>query len=187
MAAASGDWRVLLLGALRAPSTTVNLDALAWWQQSEGTPPSWNNWLATTWSGYGGRDVNSAGVKAYPTVGDGVAATAATLYLSPYHAVITALRTGTSTEEIWAAINQSPWCAHCQGGRYPVAIWDHIPSGAPAPQVSIAPPATAPGGGTPQYRAVAAWDDVRTALYRTANQQLSRMSQATAQIRRSRR
>jgi len=179
------DWRILLLDALGAPSTPVNLDALALWAQSEGTPAGWYNWLATTEPGYGGRDVNTAGVKAYPSRSEGVAATAATLHLGYYVQVVAALRAGNSLQRIWQAVNSSPWCAHCQGGRYPVALYDHL--GTPPPGTGVPPPAPPPaaGGSTAGARAVSAFDQVRTALGRTAGQQLARMTTATQQLKRS--
>ena len=116
------------------------LDALLLWADSEGTPDSWNNPLATTEGGYGGTDVNSAGVKSYPTENDGIAATYATLTGGGYSAVVKAIRTNASWSDIWSAVNASPWCSGCQGGLYPVALYDAIKAGGHIPEPS-------PGGG----------------------------------------
>lgn len=180
-----GDWRYGLLAALHAPVTAVNLDALTWWADSEGTPTSWNNWLATTEAGYGGYTVNGAGVKAYPTLDDGVAATAATLAGGFYTRVVAAFRAGDSLTAIWDAVNASPWCYGCQGGRYPVALADNL--GRPAPAPSNAPPAAPPpppaGGG--QAAAGQAYDDMRTALSRDTSGYIGIFHHIDEDLRRS--
>lgn len=126
--AAGHDWRALVLDQLGAPTSDDNVRALQLWHQSEGTPEDWNNWLATTIDGHGGRIVNSAGVKQYPTVEDGVAATVATLRLSYYDLVVKHLQTGAALVDIFSAINQSPWCGGCQGGHYPLVLWEFVMS-----------------------------------------------------------
>jgi Putative peptidoglycan binding domain len=120
------SWESDLLAKIGAAATANKITALSLWAQSEGTPASWNNWLATTLDGYGGIDVNSDGVKAYPTETDGVDATAATLQGGAYSGVIAAFRGSGNYDAIWSAINASPWCAHCQNGQYPVALYDYI-------------------------------------------------------------
>ncbi|MGH7239405.1 MAG: hypothetical protein ACREHG_04975 [Candidatus Saccharimonadales bacterium] len=120
------DWRVAICDILGAPSSGTNLTALSEWAVSEGMPAQYNNWLATTENGYGGRVVNSVGVKAYPSVEQGAAATVKTLSNGRYNDIISALRDGTSLTRIFAAINQSPWCGGCQSGHYPVALYNYI-------------------------------------------------------------
>lgn len=182
-----GDWRYGVLHALGAPDTAVNLDALSWWAESEGTPASWNNWLATTLGGYGGRDVNSAGVKAYPTLDDGIAATAATLRGGAYFRVVDALKAGNSLTAIWDAVNASPWCYGCQAGHYPVVLYDHLGSKPPPP-----PPPPHTGGGPSgmpheQYLAGRAWDDLRTIMSRWSAGQFGQWNAMRTGIRRARR
>lgn len=160
----SGDWRYGVLAALGAPDTAVNLDALDWWAQSEGTPSWWNNWLATTEPGYGGRDVNSYGVKAYPTLDDGIAATAATLRGSAYFRVVQALRSGNSLTAIFDAVNASPWCYGCQAGHYPVALYNHLGRPAPAPSAAGTPHFAPPPAGHGQAAAVSGYDRMKRAL-----------------------
>lgn len=179
-----GDWRVLLLSRLGAPANNLNIDALQWWADSEGMPDWENNWLATTYDGYGGTVVNSAGVKAYPTVADGVAATAATLDYGAYSGVVGALRQGSSLVDIWTEINSSPWCAHCQNGDYPVVLLHNL---------GAAPPPGGPGGGGPppppptgQAAAESAWDDVREAFAGTANSQIGHMISLSEWVRNAR-
>ena len=140
----------LLTGVMEdigGPFSQHTLDALLYWADSEGVPESWNNPLATTYSGYGGADVNSAGVKSYPTEQDGIDATYATLQGGGYSAVVKAIRGNASWSDIWSAVNASPWCGGCQGGKYPVALYDAIQSGGGTPPVSAG--GGAPSGGAP--------------------------------------
>lgn len=129
---------------LGAPSTGVNLEALHYWAVSEGMPTSYNNWLATTQNGFGGRVVNSVGVKAYPSVEDGAAATVKTLSNGHYPAIIEQLRYGKSIVQLYAAINDSPWCGGCQGGHYPIALFNFVEKvlhGGPPPSTHPVAPA----------------------------------------------
>jgi len=122
------DWRVAICDILGAPSTGTNLAALHYWAVSEGMPDRYNNWLATTQDGYGGTVVNSVGVKAYPSVEDGAAATVKTLTNGRYNGVVEQLRYGKSIVQLYAAINDSPWCGGCQGGHYPIALYNYVES-----------------------------------------------------------
>ena len=147
------------------PYSADTLDALLLWAQSEGTPDSWNNPLATTLDCCGGTDVNSDGVKAYPTVNDGTSATYRTLQGSAYSAVVSAIRNNASWSDIWSAINASPWCSGCQSGLYPVALYDAIKAGGHIPQPSPggggggnSPPAEAPAG--VDAGVIAAWENL---------------------------
>jgi len=128
------------------PYNANTLDALLLWAESEGTPDSWNNPLATTLDCCGGTDVNSDGVKSYPTVNDGTSATWQTLQGSAYSAVVKAIRDNASWSDIWSAINASPWCSGCQNGLYPVALYDAIKAGGHIPAPA---PGGGGGGGTP--------------------------------------
>lgn len=140
----AGDWEQRLLKIMGAPDTADNETALSYWAQSEGTPSSWNNWLATTENCCGGVDVNSAGVKAYPNIGSGINATWATLQGGAYTHIVSAFRNSASLGTIWSAINQSPWCGGCQNGLYPVALYDILKTGGHVPTPSNPPPAAAP-------------------------------------------
>lgn len=126
MAATYNLWPLGLLSEVRAPTSITNIRAMQLWAQSEGMPPSENNPLATSWDGYGGVAINATGVKRYPTITDGVHATAATLALPAYNHIVTALVTTAGLVPIWQAINASPWCRGCQGGKYPVALYDAL-------------------------------------------------------------
>lgn len=171
----AGDWRYVLLDVLGAPQSPLCADALQWWADSEGMPSWANNWLATTEPGFGGVIYNSAGVRAYPTLADGVDATAATLGFGAYRGVVAAFRAGTSLQDIWAEVNSSPWCGGCQGGLYPVVLFRNL-GATPSPNPPPGPPPPPPGGGgTGKAQATAAWGDVQTALYQTANSQIARI------------
>lgn len=150
--------------------SATTLTGLELWAQSEGTPDSWNNPLATTLSCCGGTDVNSSGVKSYPTENDGIDATYNTLTGGGYDAVVTAIRDNQSLTDLWTAINASPWCSGCQNGDYPVALYDYIhgggkqpggPGGSPPPPPAGPPP---PGVQDNHDAANNAWDSLATAL-----------------------
>jgi len=119
-------WYDDLLAKMGAPDSNASQVSLQLWAQSEGVPASWNNWLATTIDGWGGVSQNSDGVKAYPTEADGVDAIYATLQGSAYQAVIDAFVGNEGGQEIWDAVNGSPWCAGCQNDQYPVALYDYL-------------------------------------------------------------
>lgn len=142
------EWRGALLYQLGAPTTAPNLQALAMWAQDEGMPAWTNNPLATTEGAPGARNWNSTGVKIYPDADTGILATARTLKLPAYHAIVRALQNGTSLYAIWSAINRSPWCAGCQGGLYPRSFHDRLnnppPPGLKPGTQAAGPPAPVP-------------------------------------------
>lgn len=122
----AAPWALAVLAALGATSNGDNALALDLWAQSEGAPGWRHNWLNTTLSGYGGVSVNSVGVKAYPTFAAGVKATAATLSQSNMSGIRYALVSGLDIQVIYSAINASPWCGGCQGGHYPVVLYNYL-------------------------------------------------------------
>jgi len=129
-----GDWRVGVLNGIGAPVNGTTLLALRLWAQSEGMPPSYNNWLATTLNLNAESTINSDGVRTYATESAGIRATVATLKGSNYVDVVRAFRAGNSLRRMWSSINASPWCAHCQDGTYPVALHTALRGGgAPSP------------------------------------------------------
>lgn len=180
------DWRGLLLEALSCPLSEVNVDALQWWADSEGMPLSENNWLATTIGGFGGVVVNGVGVKAYPSVQAGVDATAATLRGGAYRNVINALQDGNSLQEIWSAVNSSPWCSHCQNGLYPIVLFQHLGAVLTGPP----PPAPGPPSGsyspTQQNQAAAAWSALSNQVIGGTNKHLSEFDRIISVSRRAR-
>lgn len=88
-------WAYAVLAAIGAPGTDTNLASLWRWTQGEkpgGQPTQWNNPLNTTQDYTGGTSVNSAGVKAYPDLQAGAAATAQTLSNGYYPDVLANLK-----------------------------------------------------------------------------------------------
>ena len=92
MAVDRGTFAGLLLDALGAPRTDSNVAFLVAWMGREGTSAAFNP-LATTLPWPGSTDFNSVGVRNYPTLAAGVAATAQTL-TSGYPAIVGDLRAG---------------------------------------------------------------------------------------------
>lgn len=123
------DWRSALLHRLKAPVTPAALNVLDLWEQSEGGLPD-NNPFFTTLDMPGGTSINSAGAKRYATLAEGVEATARTLEMSAYKAIVSGLRKRAGAVTLYEAINKSPWCAGCQEGHYPVALYDNLTSAA---------------------------------------------------------
>lgn len=180
------DWRGLVLEGISAPLSELNVDAMQWWADSEGMPAWENNWLATTLGGYGGYPVNSAGVKAYPSVQAGAQATVATLLLGAYAGVVTAFQQGNSLVDIWQQVNSSPWCSHCQNGLYPVVLFDNIhatPTTAPPP--ASGPPPSAPPQSVKDQVSIA-WGDVANAHRITTGQWIGTLAAYSDRFRKAR-
>jgi len=120
-----GAWAAEFLQTLGAPVCQSNLIAMVAWQSSEGTTASWNP-LATTLSADGATDFNGVGVKNYPSLAIGLAATVDTLRYGlvndGYGPVVTALQACAPPDATAAAINRSLWCRGCAGGHYVTSI-----------------------------------------------------------------
>jgi hypothetical protein len=137
------DWRHYLLRDLTAPESAENLEVLREWAASEGMSPSYHNPLATTLALAGSRSINSVGVQAYSSDAVGAEALAQTLRgRREYAGIIHGLRSNLGLPYLWAAINRTEWCRGCQGGRYPVALYEaiHLRGGVVAGTVPAAPP-----------------------------------------------
>jgi LysM repeat protein len=97
-----------LLAALGIRPTADNIAAIVAWETLENTQAR-NNPLATERSvGLGENNFNSVGVKNYPSLAVGIAATVLTLENGYYGDILTSLNGG-SFAEITAAIDSSPW------------------------------------------------------------------------------
>lgn len=180
------DWRGLVLEGISAPLSELNVDALQWWADSEGMPLSENNWLATTLDGYGGYVVNSAGVKAYPSVPAGASATVATLLGGAYRNVVTAFQDGNSLVDIWQTINSSPWCSRCQNGLYPVVLFNNLhATPTTSPPGSYGPPASAPPQNV-KDRVSVAWGDLADAHRLTTGQWIGTLAAYSDRFRKAR-
>lgn len=105
-------WAQALLGDLGMPRSAQNVTAITAWEMAEG-----GNWfnsarynpLDTTMPEPGSTAMNSAGVQAYTSWGQGLAATVATLTNGQYGGILAALRAGTSALAVSAAVSESPW------------------------------------------------------------------------------
>jgi hypothetical protein len=97
-------WSEAILTALGAPLTSANIVSIGYWMQNEaGSPPygivGANNPINVSESGYDGTPIQSDGdgvtyLMSYPTVADGVAATAAYLERGNYTDILADLRAG---------------------------------------------------------------------------------------------
>ena len=120
-----GAWALALLDALQAPVCQSNLTSLVAWQTAEDTTAGWNP-LATTLPAPGDTQFNSAGVRNYPSLADGIQATVDTLnegyYTQGYGWIEYRLRTCADPIVTVKAINASNWCRGCAGGRYVTGV-----------------------------------------------------------------
>jgi len=101
-----------LLAALGVRPTSANVSAIVAWETLENTQ-ALNNPLATERvMGVPNEDnFNAVGVRNYPTLAVGVAATVVTLSNGLYGAILSALPNGTFSE-IANAVDASPWGDH---------------------------------------------------------------------------
>lgn len=111
------QWNTDLLKALGAPATKANLASLADWESREEPTATWNHWnnpLNTTVGS--GTSENSAGVKGFATLQDGLNATAQTIEQGNFEAIRLALLAGNGLQnaggQVAAAL--SAW----SGGGY---------------------------------------------------------------------
>lgn len=160
-------WFTTVLKKMGAPIRTTSTRVLALWAQSEGTPGSIHNWLASGTHWPGSHAYNASGVQVYPTYHAGTSATAFSLTHSPYVAIGQAFRAGANPVRLYRLINASPWCPGCQTGHYPVALWTGVgrptPSTPTPPGTTILAPAPASTGGTSHMADLSSkWGRVQT-------------------------
>ena len=115
--------RALLAVAERTDSARA-VDKLVAWMHGEGTHAAYNP-LATTRSWPGATDYNSAGVRNYPSVDAGLAATWLTIDLHYYAAVRDALQEWASVAEFAEAVVASPWGTHAVPATVTDEMRDH--------------------------------------------------------------
>ena len=96
-----------LLTALGDPDTPQNEQFLSAWKQADGG--SADNPFNTTQGAPGATVFNSVGVKRYPSVSEGVDATAKTLTNGYYQGILDALASGKDARQAALAVAQSPW------------------------------------------------------------------------------
>lgn len=103
-------WAADFLRAARLPVTTCNVNAVAAQEAAEGSNARFNP-LDTERQEPGNTLYNSAGVRNYVSLGQGLSATVATLYNGRYPGVIAALRAGNNAERVARAV----WEPHVWG------------------------------------------------------------------------
>jgi hypothetical protein len=116
-------WITLLCVALGIKETMTVRTVLTLWAASEEAPVHWNNPLGCTRAEVNSWPATGAGVQAYPTIADGMNATARELRTQPYAGVLEALETSAGLEATWGAINVSAWRPEAQEGHYPLALF----------------------------------------------------------------
>ncbi|HWC38713.1 MAG TPA: hypothetical protein VG476_09305 [Acidimicrobiales bacterium] len=108
----SHDFAVAVLELLGDPLTSQNTGAIVSWAQAEGgawNSPAKYNPLNTTKSMPGSHSINGAGVQAYTSWPEGLAATVGTLQAGPYGGILSALKAGTSEQAVERAVAASIW------------------------------------------------------------------------------
>lgn len=127
-------WATDLLAEIGAPATDANVRVCDLWAASEGTLVH-NNPFAISGHFAGATAClaqcgTPSEVMAYDTMAHGVAATAAFMDGSYYVGIVESFRHDVGESALWEAINASPWCRGCQGGKYPIALYNYV-SGLP--------------------------------------------------------
>ena len=101
------EWIPRLGGLMLFAASKETVKLFEAWARAEGGTAQWNP-LNTTEPMLGATDYNKAGVKNYPTPIHGIAATALTLQLEPYHSLWIDLQHGGYT-----AVQLAKRNAHC--------------------------------------------------------------------------
>ena len=137
-------WIVALQKAIGGPMNSIVVEAYEDWAASEGMANYANNPLAAT-DAYPGSTPYppSPTVQVYPSLAALVDVYKRKFESATYAAVGKAFEQGSSLEAIYEAINASPWCGGCQGGHYPVdlynAVFGDVATKASAPPVQAQP------------------------------------------------
>ena len=115
----SATWAQDFLKAAGLPVTSQNIANVNAWENAEGTFGHINNPLDTTQSAPGAHSINSAGVKDYTSLTQGLSATVSTLFNGYYTAIINALKGSVSTSAFEKAVGSTPWGTFDSGGWLP--------------------------------------------------------------------
>lgn len=137
---ANPSWQEVFLNDLGVPISQTNIAAVTLWADSEGVQSS-NNFLAASGQGPGATHCiaqcgSSSPIFAYATAAEGAAFDAAFIRNNNYSGVINAFVQAVDTPQgqpnpaslaiIYNAINISGWCKGCQGGQYPVQLYQSL-------------------------------------------------------------
>ncbi len=178
------DWISLTLADGGWPDTSTNRVALEQWALSEGMPVSANNPLAASDQITGWRPTPGYSEPTYPSVEDAAALYARKFQTLTYDAIGFALNAGDDLNEIFTAINESPWCSGCQGGNYPIGIYQQLHGGAGGPPVQQARNVAA-AVNLPSNTMTRAWAQLMRTLAVDAPRQLREAKTARARIRKA--
>jgi peptidoglycan hydrolase CwlO-like protein len=122
-----GNWAGVFLQTMSAPSCHSNMVAVVAWQVAEFTQADWNP-LATTYPMAGSTLFNSAGVRNYASLAQGLQATKLTIQAGlgshGYGGIVSGLSGCADPMTTARAINASDWCGGCAGGGY---VIDMVP------------------------------------------------------------
>ena len=99
---------------ISAPNTDANRKILEEWMRHESgdKPMRWDNPMNTSLTMSGSKSMNKAGVQSYRTIAQGALANADTLLNTKgegYENILSAFRSGKSSDATWKAIVQSGW------------------------------------------------------------------------------
>jgi len=127
------SWATAILQKGGWSTCNNNMIAMLGWMQGEGSPCN-NNPLDTTQNYAGDSDCNSVGVKNYPSMTAGVAATVQTMTNGYYGSILGNLKGCSNPITTASAIASSPWGTHdavgatqyCQG-NYNACCNDGVP------------------------------------------------------------
>jgi hypothetical protein len=124
------QWAQYLLQYMGLPETSNNINSLVSWGVAEGggfgggvpaDRAATNNVLNTSETGFGATLANGRTEPAYPTLQDGIQATAATLGNGNYGAILNDLQSSAPPSETLSAVVDSDWAASHYGGSIPLA------------------------------------------------------------------
>ena len=118
-----GGWAAAFLRSIGAAASRNNLVVMVAWQTAEYTQARWNP-LATTYPMPGSTTFNSAGVRNYTSLSQGLEATRLTLRASGYGygAILGDLARSGDPLTTAQAINASSWCHGCASGQYVIGL-----------------------------------------------------------------
>lgn len=183
----------MLLAAMNWPDDWQASLALDLWGMSEGLDASWHNPLAATYlHGIGdhacseplklpdgSRNVDH--VSSCPTYQSWVAAMVEFFGQSYYNEIDNAFHAPMwkgKMENIFLAINGSPWSPHAQGGKYPIALYNYLHGHSADLPSPVLIPGEPPKPVPEPVNIFTAWHDLMLQLRYTVPRELRRMRNA---------
>lgn len=179
------DWRAQLLTKLEAPQSASNLAALAAWAQSEGMPAAANNPLAAEDAITGAVPTPGFSAPSYPSVSAMVDLYYHKLTSLTYAGIGLALVAGDDMALVYKEINSSPWCSGCQGGHYPIVLYEELYGFQIVPPTPPSPHGTGPSLALPNNELTRAWMQLMRTLAIRGPASLRAQAHARARIKRA--